>query len=90
MANLQIKNIDDGFYLQIKSLADAENRSISQQVIFLIKDYLSKKQSISRMKTSAQLLLDLSGSWDEGIEADEIILRIKRKRSNSKKLSQGF
>ena len=90
MANLQIKNIDDGFYLQIKSLADAENRSISQQVIFLIKDYLSKKQSISRMKTSAQLLLDLSGSWDEGIEADEIILQIKRKRSNSKKLSQGF
>jgi hypothetical protein len=90
MANLQIKNIDDGFYLQIKSLADAENRSISQQVIFLIKDYLSKKQSISRMKTSAQLLLDLSGSWDEEIEADEIILRIKRKRSNSKKMSQGF
>lgn len=50
MANLQIKNIDDGFY---------------------------------QMKTSAQLLLDLSGSWDEEIEADEIVLRIKRKRSNS-------
>jgi plasmid stability protein len=90
MANLQIKNIDDGFYRQIKLLADAEHRSVSQQVIFLIKDYLSKKQSISRMKTSAQLLLDLSGSWDEEIEADEIILQIKRKRSNSKKLPQGF
>lgn len=90
MANLQIKNIDDGFYKQIKLLADAENRSISQQVLFLIKDYLSKKKSISRIQTPAQLLLDLSDSWGDEIEADKIILEIKKKRSNSKKLSQGF
>jgi len=40
MANLQIKNMDDDFYKKIKALADAENRSVSQQVIFLVKDYL--------------------------------------------------
>jgi len=30
MANLQIKNINEAFYGQIKALADSENRSISQ------------------------------------------------------------
>lgn len=90
MANLQIKNIDDDFYTTIKALADAENRSVSQQVIFLIKDYLSKRQTISKIKTPAQMLLDISGSWDENVEADEIIARIKSHRSNSKKLELGF
>jgi len=87
MANLQIKNIDDAFYKQIKALADAENRSISQQVIFLIKNYLAKKQTFSGIKTPAQSLLDLTGSWDEVLEAEEIISKIKKNRSNSKKLS---
>ena len=90
MANLQIKNIDDDFYKKIKALADAENRSVSQQVIFLVKDYLLKRQNISKIKTPAQMLLDISGSWDENVEADEIIERIKSHRSNSKKLEHGF
>lgn len=90
MANLQIKNLDDRFYSQIKLLADSENRSISQQVIFLIKDYLAKKNGIAGMRTPAQVLLDLSGSWHDEKEADDIISGIKGNRSNSKKLSRGF
>ena len=90
MANLQIKNMDDDFYKKIKALADAENRSVSQQVIFLVKDYLLKRHNISGLKTPAQILLDISGSWDEKVEADEIIERIKSKRTNSKKLEHGF
>lgn len=42
MANLQIKNINDDFYNRIKMLAEGENRSISQQVLFLLKEYISK------------------------------------------------
>jgi plasmid stability protein len=53
MANLQIKNMDDDFYKKIKALADAENRSVSQQVIFLVKDYLLKRQNISKIKSPA-------------------------------------
>ena len=34
MANLQIKGIEDGFYAEIKGLAAAENRSVSQQILF--------------------------------------------------------
>jgi plasmid stability protein len=90
MANLQIKNMDDDFYRQIKLLADAENRSVSQQVIFLIKEYLAKQKAIVKAQTPAQVLLDLAGSWDEGTEAEQIVQRIKEKRSNSKKLARGF
>lgn len=90
MAILQIKNIDDEFYKKIKVLSDRENRSISQQVLFLLKDYVSKYESIQEIKTPAQILLELSGSWDDAAEADDIIEEIKNKRINSNKLSEGF
>ena len=40
MANFQIEIMDDAFYGRIKALADSENRSISQQVSFLLKGRL--------------------------------------------------
>jgi hypothetical protein len=36
MANVQIKGIDDDIYAEFKKLAAAENRSVSQQTLFLI------------------------------------------------------
>jgi len=44
MANLQIKGIDENLYAQIKKLAAAENRSVSQQIVFLAKEYLVKRK----------------------------------------------
>lgn len=44
MANLQIKGIDENLYLQIKKLASAENRSVSQQILYLAKEYLAKEE----------------------------------------------
>jgi hypothetical protein len=55
MANLLIKDVDDGLYAQIKSLAASENRSISQQVLFLIKEHLNKKKHIGARKNSKKL-----------------------------------
>jgi len=40
MANLQIKGMHDDLYEDIKRLAARENRSVSQQVAFLLKEYL--------------------------------------------------
>ncbi|MCH7732221.1 MAG: hypothetical protein IIB44_06860 [Candidatus Marinimicrobia bacterium] len=90
MANLQIKGIDDKFYSQIKEMATSENRSVSQQVLFLIKEYLTKENQIKNLKTPAQTLLELSGSWIDSKKADEIIKDLKKSRSNSRKLSRGF
>lgn len=90
MANLQIKGIDDGLYAQIKKLAASENRSVSQQVLFLIKEHLSKKKHLDAIKTPAGILLELSGSWEDGRKPEDIVKEIKRARKNSKKLKEGF
>jgi hypothetical protein len=90
MANLQIKGIKDELYAQIKNLAASQNRSVSQQVLFLIKEHISKKKHLDSIKTPAQVLLEISGSWEDNREPEDIVKQIKRARKNSKKLKQGF
>jgi hypothetical protein len=90
MANLQIKGIQDELYAEIKKLAAAENRSVSQQVLFLLKEHLARKRYLHAGKTAAQVLLDLSGSWEDNRGAQQIIDEIRQARKDSKKLKQGF
>lgn len=90
MANLQIKGIQDELYTELKRLSAAENRSVSQQILFLVKEYLAKKKDLRTLKTPAQILLEFSGSWEDDKKADQIIAEIKSARKNSKKLSEGF
>ena len=86
MANLQIKGIDDDLYSQIKLMASRENRSISQQMLFLVKTYMAKKHFVSDSKSPAQVLLDLSGSWEDSRSADQVVSDIKRARKGSTRL----
>lgn len=90
MANLQIKGIDDNLYEHLKSIAAAENRSVSQQVLFLVKAYLAKGKKIDARKTSAQSLLELSGSWYDSRCPEEIMEEITKGRRSSNKLREGF
>ena len=90
MSNLQIKGIDDNLYKEIKNLAASRNRSVSQQVLMLIRQYLSKQHRIEKSKSPVQVLLDLAGSWDDERPAEKIIMDIKESRNNSKKLEMGL
>ena len=90
MANLQIKGVDDELYAQLGRVAAAEHRSISQQVLYLIKGDLARRKSIERIPTPAEALLELSGSWAGDESAAETLATIKSGRTNSKKLSDGF
>lgn len=90
MANLQIKGMDDELYAQIKAIAAAQNRSVSGQVVNLIKEYLAKEKTLRSTKTPAQVLIELSGSWNDDRTADEIVADIKAHRKNSKKLADGL
>ena len=90
MANLQIKGIQDELYTEIKNLAASENRSVSQQILFLVKEYLARRKHLSMLKTPAQVFLELSGSWEDDRRAEEIIAEIKGARKSSKKLAKGF
>ena len=90
MANLQIKNVEDNLYEEIKKLASAENRSVSQQVLFLVKEYLAKRKHLTAAKSPAQVLLELSGSWEDDRNAEQIVREIKSARKSSRKLEKGF
>ena len=90
MANLQIKGMNDILYERLKTIAASENRSVSQQVLFLVKSYLAKGKTIDEMRTSAQVLLELSGSWDDSRNSKEIIGEIRKGRKSSRKLNEGF
>lgn len=90
MANLQIKGIDDELYGEIKEMAAEENRSISQQTLFLLRDYLSKRQKIRRVKTPAQVLLELYGSWKDERAPEVIITEIRKARKNGSKMKREF
>ena len=90
MANLQIKGIDEGLYTQLKHLASSQNRSVSQEVLFLIKSHLARGGAEQQIRTSAQVLLDLAGSWEDDRSADMIIEDLKKFRKPSRKLRRGF
>ncbi|MGA8240099.1 MAG: hypothetical protein WB818_05960 [Desulfobacterales bacterium] len=90
MANLQIKGIDDELYNEIKKLAAAEKRSVSQQILFLVKNYLAKKPRCDAVKTPSEVMLELYGSWQDERKADQIIDQIKKARKNTKKSEAAF
>jgi len=90
MANLQIKGIQDDLYAEIKRLAADENRSVSQQVVFLLRQFLTRKRFVQNQKSPAQILLALSGSWQDDRGSAQIIDEIKQTRRKSFKLKEGF
>jgi len=90
MANLQIKNIDERLYQQIKLLAAGENRSVSQQVLFLIRNHLARKGRLQADETAGQVLLDLAGSWEDPRTAEQIVSDLKTARRSSRKPYRGL
>jgi hypothetical protein len=90
MANFQIKGIDDDLYHEIKNMAASQNRSVSQQVLMLIRNYLTKQHQIEVTKSPVQVLIDLSGSWDDSKSAEKIISDIKKERKNSRYIELGL
>ena len=90
MPNLQIKGIDEKLYQNLKQLAADENRSVSQQVLFLIRSSLAQKHEKEKTETAAQILLSMAGSWQDSRSAEKIIDDIKGARRSSEKLSKGL
>lgn len=90
MANLQIKGMDDDLYREIKDMAKDEHRSVSQQILYITKLFLSKRKTIEQLKTPAEVLLGLAGSWEDERPAEEIIAEIRATRQRSIRLSEGL
>jgi hypothetical protein len=48
----------------------------------MTKEYLLKKQQVQAIKMPAQVLLELSGAWEDDRTAKEIIADLKKSRKN--------
>ena len=86
MANLQVKDIDDGLYESLRAMASSEKRSISQEVVHILEKYLSSPEAFSGNPTEE--FLKLSGSWDDDRNAEDIIGDIRKHRKNSRRFSK--
>ncbi len=82
MANLQVKDIDENLYKALKIRAKSKRRSLSQEVIRLIEEYLNQPEG-TRIDSTRQFL-DLSWENDKDESADEIIAQIKKDRRESR------
>ena len=49
----------------------------------MTKEYLLKKQQVQAAKMPAQVLLELSGAWEDGRTAEEIVADLKQARKNT-------
>ena len=90
MSNLQIKGIDDRLYSELKKGAADENRSVSQHVVYLIRNHLIKERRMKSTDTPAQTLLSLAGSWEDSRTAAQIVSELKNARRASHKLRKGL
>jgi hypothetical protein len=89
MATLQVRSIDDGLYRALGKEAERENRSISQEVISILKKYLSNPDNYDTNMTDE--FLKLSGSWQDDRNADEIIADIHSTRNfSSERLNEAL
>ena len=80
MAILQVRDLDDRLYNHLKERARKDNRSISQEVIVILEQYLSNPGVFQGSVTKE--FLELSSSWDDERSAAEIIREIKTGRKN--------
>ena len=79
MAILQVRDIDDNLYENLKNLAKKEHRSISQEVIHIIEYYISRPSLDKASSTEEFLNLSFSGKDT----ADVMINQIKSGRKKS-------
>ncbi len=79
MAILQVRSMDKDLYMALGRRAELENRSISQEVIEIIKKYLATP--VSRMAAADDEALRLAGSWDDSRSEKEIAGAIRKDRT---------
>lgn len=81
MATLQVRDIDDRLYSYLKTSARIQNRSISQEVVSIIENYLNSPRQTNINATLE--FLSLSGAWKDERSAEEIVRDLRSDRNQS-------
>ena len=80
MAVLQVRDIDDGLYENLKAIAKNDHRSISQEVVAILEEHLKSPQKGRRISQTDEFLA-LSWSGSETAEAIVKTARSQRRQS---------
>ncbi len=88
MATLQVRSIDEQLYRALGKRAAMENRSISQEVVSMLKAYLSTPTANYQSLTAR--FLEMCGSWDDTRDEDDIIAEIRQDRRTSERFQDMF
>jgi hypothetical protein len=75
--------MDDNLYEALKGGAKRDNRSISQEVVTMIRDSLARSPGASGRRS--QDLLALAGSWEDARPAEEIACSIRSSRRSRRR-----
>jgi len=82
MAVLQVRSMDDEMYQALGRRAAMDNRSISQEVILIIEQFLSSP--VAQSPSTDEEALRLAGSWEDSRSAEEIANSIRKARSTDR------
>jgi plasmid stability protein len=78
MATFQVKGMDKRLYQALAARAARENRSVSQEVVSILQQYLAS--SIKDFQSTGEAILTLAGSWQDERSAEEIVRGLRQSR----------
>ena len=87
MATLQVKGFNEDLYKALGVRAKRDNRSISQEVVKLIQDFLTRPSGSAEEATRA--FLALSGAWEDKRSPRQIAQNIRKSRRAGKRFRRG-
>lgn len=88
MATLQVRSIDEKLYKALGRRAAMQNRSISQEVIAILKTHLSSP--VARHESATHAFLELCGTWSDERTAKEIAEEIRGDRRTTHRIQEIF
>ena len=85
MATLQVRSIEDQLYEALGRKAARDNRSISQEVIAILKEHLSQP---TQHKSATEKFMELCGTWKDEKSAKEISRDIRKSRKSKTRFKE--
>lgn len=78
MATLQVKGMDPALYEALKARAKRDCRTVSQEVTYIVQQFLSRPGYSPRESTDA--FIAMAGTWEDGRSAEEIVKELRASR----------
>lgn len=86
MANLQVKGMDDDLYEALRARANMDHRSISQEVVTIIQEFLSHSQP--ETGPAGDSLMSLAGSWEDERTLEKMAADIRAARQTGRRFEE--